>query len=71
MQGPAFEDEVRGVARALWELRSAEGGSELINNDEIDCVCRTEDLVHLIECTVDRRMEKFRTQVTKLVVSQS
>ena len=64
--GRKFETQVRSVARALWNLRDGEGASEFINNDEIDCVCRTEDLTHLIECTTDGKMEKFRTQVTKL-----
>ena len=66
MTGREFEQEVPIVARALWNLAPGEGASELINNDEIDCVCRTEELVHLIECTTDRGMQKFRLQVSKL-----
>ena len=66
MIGPSFETEVRRVARALWNLLPGEAAAERINNDEIDCICRTEDLIHLIECTTDSRMEKFRSQVTKL-----
>ena len=66
MTGPEFETEVRATARALWSLPPGEGAAELISGDEIDCVCRTEELVHLIECTTERRMEKFRTQVLKL-----
>ena len=67
MVGPAFEGEVRGVARALWNLPVGEGAAEFINNEEIDCVCRTEELIHLIECSTDSRMEKYRQQVTKLI----
>ncbi len=66
MAGWEFEQGVRAVARALWNLAPGDGAAELINNDEIDCVCRTEELIHLIECTTDGRMEKFRTQVLKL-----
>ena len=66
MTGPEFEGEVRSVARALWSLPPGEGAAEFINNDEIDCVCRTEELIQLIECTTDRGMDKFRKQVTKL-----
>ena len=66
MRGREFEQEVRRVARALWHLAPGEGASEFINNDEIDCVCRTEELIHLIECTTDRGMQKFRTQISKL-----
>ena len=65
--GQTFEQEVREVARALWDLPPGEGASEFINNDEIDCVCRTEELIHLIECTTDGTMKKFRQQVTKLI----
>ena len=67
MTGPEFEREVRTVARALWNLQPGEGAAEFINNDEIDCVCRTEELIHLIECTTDRGMMKVREQVSKLI----
>ena len=66
MTGPQFEREVRSIARALWNLPPGEGAAENVNNDEIDCICRTEDLVHLIECTTERTMGKFRTQTNKL-----
>ena len=66
MTGPEFEHAVRTAARALWDLSPGEGAAENINSDEIDCVARTEELVHLIECTTERTMEKFRTQVSKL-----
>ena len=71
MTGPVFEQEVRTVARAYWDLATGDGGAERINNDEIDCVCHTEDVVHIIECTTDRKMDKFRTQVTKLTNARS
>ena len=66
MTGPQFEQEVRRVARALWNLSPGDGSAEYINSDEIDCVCHTEELVHLIECTTERTMQKFREQVLKL-----
>ena len=66
MTGSEFEHAVRTVARALWNLSPGEGAAEEINSDEIDCVCRTEELIHLIECTTERRMEKFRLQTSKL-----
>ena len=50
----------------MWGLGSGNGDAEFINNDEIDCVCRTEELIHLIECTTERTMQKFRDQVQKL-----
>ena len=70
-KGQRFEESVRNVARALWDLKDGEGASEFINNDEIDCVCRTEDVTHLIEITTDGRMDKFRTQVSKLINSKN
>ena len=70
MVGPEFEREVREVARALWNLPPGEGAAEFIANDEIDCVCRTEELIHLIECTTDRGMAKLRTQVSKLTLAK-
>ena len=70
MVGPEFEREVREVARAHWNLAPGEGAAEFIANDEIDCVCRTEELIHLIECTTDRGMAKLRTQVTKLIMAK-
>jgi len=65
--GDAFEDKVREVACALWNLASGEAGSEFIDGDEIDCVCRTEDITHLIECTIDRSLNKVVKQTNKLV----
>ena len=70
-KGQNFEQSVRDVARALWGLRDGEGASEFINGDEIDCVCRTEDVTHLIESTTDMRMDKFRRQVNKLILAKS
>ena len=67
MIGPNFENEVRSIARALWGLAPGEGAAEVINQQEIDCVCRTEDLVHLIECTTDGRMAKFTNDVQRLI----
>ena len=66
MTGQEFEREVRAVARALWSLAPGDGAADRINNDEIDCVCRTEELTHLIECTIERGLGKFRTQAAKL-----
>lgn len=67
--GEVFEDEVRDVARALWNIPVGEGGAEMIDGNEIDCVCRTEDVVHLVECTTERSQEKVIKQVNKLVTA--
>lgn len=68
--GDDFEERVRTVARALWGLPPGEGGSELYGSNQIDCVCRTEDVVHLIECTIDRSQEKLLKQIQKLLNAQ-
>lgn len=70
MTGWEFEDRVRTVARSLWHLSPGQGAAEFIGAEEIDCVCRTEDLVHLVECTQLRTMEKYRLQVNKLVTAK-
>ena len=70
MTGFEFEDRVRTVARSLWHLSPGQGAAEFIGAEEIDCVCRTEDLVHLVECTQLRTMEKYRLQVSKLVTAK-
>ena len=70
MTGPEFERAVRRLARARWNLPYGDGAAEFINQDEIDCVCRTEDVTHLIECTTERRLEKFRTQINKLEIAR-
>ena len=70
MTGWRFEDSVRTVARSLWYLGPGQGAAEFIGAEEIDCVCRTEDLVHLVECTQLRTMEKYRLQVSKLATAK-
>ncbi len=67
MTGADLENQVRGVARALWAIPPGEGGSEVIDGQEIDCVCRTEDLVHLLECTLERSLEKVTKDINKLL----
>src|SRR2546425_568538 len=68
--GEVFEEQVRAVARALWGLPPGEGGAESYGTNQIDCVCRTEDLVHLIECSLDRSQEKLLKQIQKLLNAQ-
>jgi hypothetical protein len=65
--GQAFEEDVRNVARARWHLEEGEGSAEVIDGLEIDCVCRTEDVVHLIECTIERKQQKVIDQINRLV----
>jgi hypothetical protein len=62
-----FEDDVRRLARARWNLPAGKGGSEFIDHQEIDSVCRTEEIVHLLMCTTERKVDKVRKDVAKLI----
>lgn len=70
MTGEQFEQMVRETARAMWHLPPEGGAAETIDGQEIDCVCRTDDLVHLIECTTERKQDKVIKQVNKLVAAK-
>ena len=65
--GRIFEEEVRSVARALWNLPPGGGGSEVIDGNEIDCVCRAEDVTHLVECTTERAQTKLLNRYISLL----
>lgn len=58
-----FEDEVRRIARALWP--SASGGAVIINGRERDGVFDDGELVHIIEATVSRKLEKIKEDLRK------
>ena len=65
-RGSQFEDKVREVCCALWNL-PASTGAEIIAEQEIDVVCRTDDLTHLVMCTMSRALIKVKEDATKLV----
>jgi hypothetical protein len=65
-----FEDQVRRIARSLWPSAQYQGAA-MIDNRERDGVFITEECVHLIECTVSRREEKAREDISKLLALQS
>ena len=67
MTGDEFEQHVRQVARSIWNLGPSEGGAEFMDGQEIDCVCRTPDVVHLVECTMERTLDKVNKDINKLV----
>ena len=64
--GRQFEELVRQTARWVWSLPPGEGASQFVGGYEIDCVCRTEDVIHIIECTVDRTLKKVRQDTDSL-----
>jgi hypothetical protein len=51
-----FVDEARRLARARWILVGGNGGSEFIDRQEIECVCGTDEIVHLLMCTTERKL---------------
>lgn len=67
MTGAQLEAAVREIARGLWNLGNRHIGPVMIGSDEIYCICRTEEIVHIIECTVESKMDKTRQDVNKLV----
>jgi hypothetical protein len=64
--GNLFEQQVRSLARAKWSLPPGAGGARLISGQEIDIVCETEDVTHLIMCTIERKTQKVKSDVEKL-----
>src|SRR4051794_28383165 len=60
-----FEDEVRRVARQLWPGAGL-GGAAVVDGRERDGIFETEDVLHLIECTTSRTMEKATSDSEKL-----
>lgn len=65
--GHEFEEEVRQLARCIWNLPSGGGASDFINGEEIDCICRTEDVIHLVECTTEKKLAKIQDDTKSLL----
>ena len=66
MNGDRFEQLVRRSARARWDLDPGNGGPDYVDGREVDCVCETDDVVHLVEATTSRRVDKIRSDLGKL-----
>jgi hypothetical protein len=64
--GTDFENEVRRIARALWDSPISDGAI-IEDGRERDGVFITEEMVHLLECTMDRTKKKAEEDVAKLV----
>lgn len=59
-----FEMEVRRIARSLWPDSS--GGSTKINGRERDGVFITEEIIHYLEATISRKVDKVKEDAKKL-----
>ena len=60
-----FENKVRDIARHLWPT-AAFSGSAKEGGRERDGVFITDEMVHLIECTISRRKDKAEQDTGKL-----
>jgi hypothetical protein len=59
-----FEAEVKGIASHLWP--DSNGGSVIVEGRERDGIYVTDEVIHIIECTVSRRKDKAEKDVDKL-----
>lgn len=64
--GRKFEEEVLRVARAIW-THDQSGGAEFLDGRERDAVFYEEDVIHLVEMTIDRSESKAEKDCKKLV----
>jgi len=67
MNGTDFESLVRKLGRIKWQVG---GGSENIGGTQIDGVFRAPECTHLVEMTVERAMEKVRSDINKLIAAK-
>lgn len=65
MDGYEFEREVLRVARHLWR-KDEGGGPELVDGRERDGVFYEDDVIHLVEATVERSEQKAKDDCRKL-----
>lgn len=61
-----FEAEVLRIARALWPQAEYDGAA-MIANKERDGVFITEESIHLLETTAEKRKEKAAKDADKLI----
>ncbi len=64
--GPDFENEVRRIARALWQSHLSDGAI-MEDGRERDGVFITEEMVHILECTTSRKKDKAEEDIKKLL----
>ncbi|MBB3813176.1 hypothetical protein FHY13_001482 [Xanthomonas arboricola] len=65
MTGREFEAQVLAVARMLWSFNPS-SGAENIEGRERDGIFHEEDVIHLIEATIDKSEEKAKQDCRKL-----
>lgn len=65
--GMQFEDQVRQIARALWEAEPGDGAPAIVDGKERDCIIDLEDITHYVECTTDKTTKKIKHDLDKMV----
>ena len=65
LESQSFEDEVRRIARSLWQAAEY-AGATIIDGRERDGVFETDECIHLIEATISRKKEKAQADLAKL-----
>lgn len=68
MTGDEFENEVRNIARALWPSDPGSGASLIVDGRERDCIYPQEHVVHYVEVTLKRTMDKVKYDADKMVL---
>lgn len=62
--GYAFEAEVRRIARLLWPSRTYQS-AQIVDGLERDAYVETDDTIHIVEATTDRRLSKAEHDLKK------
>jgi hypothetical protein len=60
-----FESNIRRVARAMWP-DAEDGGAELVDGREVDGLFHTAEVVHMVEASMSRKVEKAKEVGPKL-----
>lgn len=60
-----LEDEVRRIAREMWP-KAEFGGAAMIESQERDGIFETDEIIHIIEVTASRKLEKAVKDSEKL-----
>lgn len=68
--GGEFETQVRRIARSLWPSAGV-GGATIIDGNEIDGMFVTDEIVFLIEATIERTRKKVEGDFKKLELKRS
>lgn len=66
MSGDQFEERVRRLVRAKWDLPAGDAGKKFISIQEVDLYFEKYGDIFLIMCTKERKADKIRRDAEKL-----